>query len=252
MKRILITGATGAIGAALARQYAAPGYTLLLQGRDPQRLTAVAADCRRQGAQVLPVQLDLTDRVALSDWLGQLLREGVPDLVIANAGMNTHAKADDALESWEATEQLLELNIRSTFYLVHRCATAMQTRGSGQLVMIGSLAGWFGLPVTPGYSASKAAIKVYAEALRGALWRSGVKVTLVMPGYVHSPMCKAMPGPKPWLWSAERAAAHIARKLRHAPARISFPFPLNWGGWWLAVLPAAVSHRIVYWLGYGR
>jgi len=78
-----------------------------------------------------------------------------------------------------------------------------------------------------------------------------VRVTVVMPGYVESRMCHEMPGPKPFLWSAERAARHIRRRLQENPARISFPFPLNLGTWLLAVLPAAVSQRILRWLKYG-
>jgi len=72
-----------------------------------------------------------------------------------------------------------------------------------------------------------------------------------MPGYVQSPMCDEMPGPKPFLWSPERAARVIQRRLARDQARISFPFPLNWGTWWLAVLPASVSTCIVRWMGYG-
>lgn len=62
----------------------------------------------------------------------------------------------------------------------------------------------------------------------------------------------AMPGPKPFLWSAERAARTIRTGLERNKARISFPFPLNLGTWFLAVLPAGVSIKILSWLGYGR
>jgi hypothetical protein len=65
-------------------------------------------------------------------------------------------------------------------------------------------------------------------------------------------MCDDMPGPKPFLWSPERAARAIRCGLARDKARISFPFPLNWGTWWLAVLPAGLSSRIVRWLGFGR
>jgi hypothetical protein len=73
-----------------------------------------------------------------------------------------------------------------------------------------------------------------------------------MPGYVKSPMCDDMPGPKPFVWTPERAARVIQKGLARDKARISFPFPLNFGSWWLAVLPAAWSVRILRWLGYGR
>jgi short-subunit dehydrogenase len=128
---------------------------------------------------------------------------------------------------------------------------AMRRKGGGQLVLVSSLAAWFGLPVTPAYSASKAAVKAYGEGLRGWLHGSGVSVTVVMPGYVHSAMCDAMPGPKPFLWQPDRAAQHIAARVAKRRARISFPFPLNWGCWWLAVLPAGLSHRVLRLLGYG-
>ena len=72
-----------------------------------------------------------------------------------------------------------------------------------------------------------------------------------MPGYVQSPMCDAMPGPKPFLWTPEQAARAILQGLARNKARISFPFPLNFGCWWVAVLPAGVSQQIVRWLGYG-
>ncbi|SEG55249.1 SDR family NAD(P)-dependent oxidoreductase [Marinobacterium lutimaris] len=251
MTKILITGATGSIGSALALEYATKDTQLILQGRNAGVLGQVAEKCRSQGAEVSVVALDLSDRTALEQWLDETLNDSVPDLVFANAGMNINTGPYQAGESWEATEQLLELNVRSTFYLVHRLALAMKQKGRGQLVLLSSLAAWFGLPVTPAYSGSKAAVKAYGEGLRGWLNGSGVSVTVVMPGYVSSAMCDAMPGPKPFLWKPERAAGFIRTRVERRRARVSFPFPLNWGTWWLAVLPAALSHRILRLMGFG-
>jgi len=248
---VLITGATGAIGSALAVEYARVGVHLYLQGRNTDLLNEVAEECRSAGAQVTEKSLDLCDRLALSQWLDELLAHTVPDLVFANAGANTDTGPEGAGESWEAIEQLLELNVRSTLYLLHRLATVMREQGSGQLVLISSLAAWFGLPVTPAYSASKAAVKAYGEGLKGWLEGSGVSVSVVMPGYVSSPMCHAMPGPKPFIWQPDRAARYIVSRVAAGRARISFPFPLNWGCWWLSVLPAGLSHRMLRLVGYG-
>src|SRR5690606_16737126 len=98
--------------------------------------------------------------------------------------------------------------------------------------------------------ASKAAVKAYGESLRGLLAGEGIRVNVVMPGYVESAMCNAMPGPKPFLWNAGRAAIRIRKGLQADKARISFPFPLNLGTWFLAMLPPAVSLIILRWLGY--
>ncbi|MFB9353158.1 hypothetical protein ACFFUA_38180, partial [Streptomyces heliomycini] len=78
-----------------------------------------------------------------------------------------------------------------------------------------------------------------------------VGVSVVLPGYVSSPMCAAMPGPKPWEWPPEKAARVIQRDVAKNRARISFPFPLNVGCWWLAVLPAGLSLRLLRLMGYG-
>jgi len=249
---ILITGATGGIGSALALEYARAGCrTLILQGRNAARLHEVAGCCRSHGARVVTQVLDVRDHAALLAWLTEVSRTEAPDLVIANAGVNINIGAQHQGEAWDEVEQLLDVNVRAVLATVHGVLPAMRARGSGQIALISSLAAWRGLPATPSYSASKAAIKVYGEAMREALVADGVRVHVVMPGYVASPMCAVMPGPKPFLWPAGKAARVIRRGLQANRARISFPFPLNLGCFLLSVLPPAMSGRILKWLGYG-
>jgi NAD(P)-dependent dehydrogenase (short-subunit alcohol dehydrogenase family) len=248
MRRILITGATSAIGSALAWEYAAPGVTLILHGRRQDALARVAQVCEARGATVRCHCLDVRDGPAIQAWLAGL--EPL-DLVVINAGMNTHVGPGGEAESWDEVDALLDVNLKASMRIAQAVLPAMRARGRGQIAFMSSLAGYFGLPVTPAYSASKAGLKAYGEALRGWLAPEGIRVNVIMPGYVESPMCAAMPGPKPFLWPPGRAARVIRRGLAQDRARISFPFPLNWGTWWLAVLPAALSHRIVRWMGYG-
>ena len=146
---------------------------------------------------------------------------------------------------------MLDVNLKAAMHIVQAVLPGMRAQGHGQIALLSSLAGYFGLPVTPTYCATKAGLKAYGEALRGWLAPQGIRVSVIMPGYVKSPMCDEMPGPKPFLWSPQRAAAAIRRGLERDRARISFPFPLNLGSWFLAVLPAGMSIRIVRWLGYG-
>jgi short-subunit dehydrogenase len=248
---IFITGATGAIGGALAQHYAQAGVHLILQGRDENLLNVLAANCLGKGASVSTLLMDLRDIPALQQALADIAIQQLPDLVIANAGMNNHAGANQRDEDWQDIEALLDLNIKSTFALVNSLIPAMRQRGSGQIALMSSLAAYYGLPVTPSYCASKAAIKTYGEALRGGLAREGIKINVIMPGYVKSAMCDAMPGPKLFLWTPEKAARVIANGLTKNQPRISFPFPLNLGTWLLSVLPPAFSERILRWLNYG-
>ncbi|MDR1277092.1 MAG: SDR family NAD(P)-dependent oxidoreductase [Candidatus Accumulibacter sp.] len=245
----MITGATSAIGAALALEYAQRGATLYLHGRNAVKLAEVAERCRAKGAEVETQHMDLRDFSALQDWLKSL---GPLDLVIVNAGMNTHVGATGEPEPWDAVEALLDVNLKAAMLIVQSVLPAMRSRGCGQIALLSSLAAYFGLPVTPTYCATKAGVKAYGEALRGGLSPEGIRVNVIMPGYVKSPMCDDMPGPKPFIWLPDRAAKAIRRGLEQNKARISFPFPLNWGSWWLAVLPASISTCIVRWLGFGR
>lgn len=248
---ILITGATGAIGSALARHYAAPGKQLLLQGRNTAKLAEVAAQCRAAGAVVTTQNLDLQDIAGLQTWLSGIADTQLPDLVIANAGININHGADNVGESWADKSALVDINIKATLALVDALVPAMRQRRSGQIALISSLAAYYGLPVVPTYSASKAALKAYGEAMRGWLKTDHIRVNVVLPGYVKSDMAEAMPGPKPFYWPPERAARVIAQGLAKDKPRIAFPYWLAVGTWWLAVLPPSISQRFVAWSGYG-
>jgi NADP-dependent 3-hydroxy acid dehydrogenase YdfG len=163
---VLITGATGGIGGALAQAYAAPGVTLILQGRKADRLGELAGQCESLGARVLTQVLDVRDRVALTTWLHAVSETLAPDLVIVNAGVNTNIGPDGRGEPWDEVEALIQVNVLAAMATVDAVLPAMRSRGHGQIALISSLAAWFGLPVTPSYCASKAAVKAYGEALR--------------------------------------------------------------------------------------
>jgi cellulose synthase/poly-beta-1,6-N-acetylglucosamine synthase-like glycosyltransferase/short-subunit dehydrogenase len=252
LRHVLITGATGALGGALAREYAAPGMRLTLHGRRTDALEQVAAQCREQGARVDTFTLDLRDRETLRRTVTELCRESVPDLVIANAGRNTNIGPDGAGEPFPEVEALVEVNLLSSMALVDAVLPAMRKRGSGQIAIVSSLAACYGLPTVPAYCAAKSALRTWGMSLRGWLHGEGIRVNVILPGYVKSPMCDAMPGPKPFLWQPERAARTIRRGLERDWARISFPFPLNLGIWGLALLPACLSMPIARLFGYGR
>ncbi|MGE8066733.1 SDR family NAD(P)-dependent oxidoreductase [Pseudomonas sp. NPDC089569] len=248
---ILITGATGGIGGALAPAYAAPGVTLILQGRRTERLEEMAEQCRAAGARVLLHALDVQDLEAVREWVTRISEVEQPDLIIVGAGLNTATGPNAEDEDWALSQSVIEVNVMAAIATVQAALPAMRARKHGQIALFSSLAGWRGLPATPSYSASKAAIKAYGESMRDLVAADGVRINVIMPGYVESKMCIEMPGPKPLLWNPEKAAQRICRGLALNRARISFPFPLNLGCWALGVIPPRMSSVILRWLDYG-
>jgi NADP-dependent 3-hydroxy acid dehydrogenase YdfG len=234
---VLITGASSGIGAALALAYAAPGVTLALGGRDPDRLAAVAADCRARGAAVATATVDVTDRDRMTEWIDAADRVAPLILVIANAGIS--AGTGDGGESAAQARRIFAVNVDGVLNTIHPALERMRPRRAGQIAIMSSLAGFRGFPGAPAYCAGKAAVRVLGEALRGELAADGIGVSVVCPGYVESPMTAVNRFPMPLLMPADRAARIIRRGLDRNRGRIAFPWPIYAIVRLLAALPVA-------------
>ncbi len=232
---IVITGASSGIGEALAERYAGPGIALALTGRDAARLAAVAARCRAAGATVTAGVLDTADRVAMAAWLAAVEAAAPVDLVIANAGIS--AGTGGGVETEEQARRILSVNLDGVLNTIHPLLPAMRLRRRGQVALMASQAGFRGLPGAPAYCASKAAVRVYGEALRGDLAAEGIGVSVICPGFVKSRMTAVNRFPMPFLMETDAAARAIERGLARNAARIAFPWPMVAAVWLLALLP---------------
>jgi short-subunit dehydrogenase len=235
---IVITGASSGIGEALARDYARPGATLALTGRDAARLEAVAAACRARGARVHAETIDVTESERLAAWLLGIDAETPVDLLIANAGISID-KRRGTIDP-EIVRQTFAVNVDGVFNTVLPLIPRLQARRGGQIAIVSSLAGFLGLPRGGAYSASKAAVRVWGEGLRYALRRDGVGVSVVCPGFVTSRMTEGNDFPMPFLMNSARASAIIRRGLARNAARIAFPWPTRGLVWLAEVMPASL------------
>ena len=242
-RTVLLTGASGVIGQALALEYAGPDTTLLLFGRNEEQLESIAQQCKSSGAIVHTWSVDLTEPERATAAMLAADDAHRIDLAIANAGVMVPSTT--ASERWEDIERTLNINVTACLSLAVALAERMVERGHGQIALMSSIASFHGMPGAPSYSASKAAVRVFGEALRARLVGTGVRVCVVSPGYVRSPMGNAFPAFKMGVLSPEKTARHIVRSLARNKGRITFPFMLALGTSLLALLPAVVSDHVL-------
>ena len=154
---------------------------------------------------------------------GSVLAEGgAPDLVIANAG--TRGEGDG--NGREAMEEILSTNVLGVLHSVLPFVPAMRQARKGRIVVMGSLAGYRGLPGAGAYCASKSALMAWTDSLRILLEPDGVGLSLVNPGYVTTEMTRRNSYPMPFVISAEEAAERIVRGIEKRSSRIEFPLPM--------------------------
>ena len=247
-RTIAITGASSGIGRALALHYArrdGAGVRLILLGRDGARLDAVAAECRLARSDVGAVRLDVRDRTAMHDGLRAIDRETPIDLLVANAGIATGLPAGGLTEDPDAVRGITAINWLGALNTVEPLIEPMCARGRGRIALTGSIAALRGLPYSPAYCATKAAVHLYADSLRGNLRKKGVGVSLIVPGFVHTPMNTNLVAFKPLAMTDEKAARIVANGLDAGRAVIAFPQALYWFTRLSSFLPAALSDAIL-------
>jgi len=222
-KVAVLTGASSGIGRALAKELMKDGFRLGLVARRGDELQKLTAEVRTSGGTAEFEVGDISNREATLSAIQKLAeRLGPVDLLVANAGLggHTHVEPMNTAEN----EQMFRVNFFGVMYAIEAVLPSMLQRGSGHLAAVSSLAAYKGLPGSAGYCASKAAVKIYMEALRIQLRSRGIHVTTIFPGFVRTPMTELHPFKMPFLLEADEAARRIARALRRKKKEFHFPW----------------------------
>lgn len=216
-----LTGAGKGIGRSLARRLALEGWIVAVSARTSVDLDSLAAEC--PAGSIHPYPLDVTDKAETDKTLAVIESElGELDLAILNAGTHSPMPAEDF--SVQTFRVLTETNLMGPVNGLSYVIPRFIERKRGHIAVVASLAGYRGLPTAAAYGATKAAMINMCEALKPELERHGVRISLINPGFVETPLTGRNDFPMPFLISAEAAAERILRGLRRGQFEIAFPW----------------------------
>ncbi|MDM0014217.1 SDR family oxidoreductase [Variovorax sp. J22P168] len=245
-----ITGASSGIGQALAARFHAAGYDLALVARRTAEVeawaTAQALDANRW--RVYGADVAVTDSIVAAG-AACIAQQGVPDVVIANAGISIGIDTAQRTDL-DVMARLLAVNNVGLAATFHPFVAAMAARGSGRLVGIASVSAIRGLPGHGAYCASKAGVVAYCESLRGELRASGVKVVTLLPGYVDTPLTRGNRYPMPFLLAPEAFAERAFRSIEAGSSYRVIPWQMGLVAKLLRLLPNPLFDRLFQ--GRGR
>lgn len=240
------TGAGKGIGRALTLEYARRGRTVAASSRTIGDLQGVAAEAGDR--LVRPYPLDVTDAAATAATVAAIETDlGPIDTAIFNAG--THSPSWLSEFSSARFRNLFETNVMGVVHGLDALLPRMRERRAGHIAVVASVAGYAGLPSAAAYGATKAALINMCEALKPELDRIGVRLSVVNPGFVRTPLTDRNPFPMPFLIEPDEAARRIADGIAAGRFEIAFPRRMRWTMKLLRALPYplffALTRRLV-------
>lgn len=219
-KRYWLVGASEGLGRALAERLSAAGAEVILSARSADRLAEVAASLPGPST-VLPV--DVADAASVR---GAAAAAGQIDGVVFLAGLYWPMSAQD----WNAdqVETMCDVNFTGCARIIGAALPAMVARGTGHVVITGSLSGFRGLPGAIGYGASKAGVMALAECMQADLRGSGIVVQVANPGFIRTRLTEKNTFTMPFLMEPAEAADHMFRHMQTDRFKVSFPTVFSW------------------------
>jgi short-subunit dehydrogenase len=243
-KLVFVTGASSGIGQALAARFYQAGYAVAMVARNPESVRDWARSCGWSDTRfrVYCADVAVVDSV-LSAARDCLAQQGLPDVVIASAGISVGI--DSAVrEDLDVMARVFAVNNMGLAASFHPFLDAMRRRGSGTLVGIASVNGIRGFPGHGAYCASKAAVISYCESLRGEMRGTGVRVTTLCPGYIDTPLTRGNRYAMPFLMQPGDFADKAFRVIEAGGSYRVIPWQMAWVARFLRLLPNWLFDRL--------
>lgn len=236
--KVFITGGTSGIGLALAKEYLAEGHQVGICGRD---LSKVPEELKNQSA-LSCYEADVVDADQLKEVIDSFA-EGTLDLMIASAGRSVGKKS--SVPNFSDGKEVMQINVFGVMNTIESSFEIMEKQRSGHIVVIGSVAGFVGLPGTAPYSASKSAVFRLCESYSMDFKHYGIDVTTIAPGFIDTPLTKVNNHPMPFLMTAEKAARKIKKAIEKKKHLYVFPLPMKLATYVLEKIPRRLYRALM-------
>jgi short-subunit dehydrogenase len=239
---VWITGGSTGIGAESAIRFASEGFTVFVSARSEAALEALAQRFEGKG-EIRPLPLDVTDRGACQSALNEIRSQGFEVAVaLFNAGMFEHMKGSElSLDSFEKT---FAVNFSGVVNCLVPVVDEMKRNGKGQIAVVASVSGYGGLKLASAYGASKAALINMCESLKFDFDPMNIKIQLVNPGFIDTPMTEKNKFPMPFLMPLDKAADRLVSSMKKDMFEITFPRRFTWMLKFINILP----YPVYFWL----
>ncbi|MEM7214212.1 MAG: SDR family NAD(P)-dependent oxidoreductase [Pseudomonadota bacterium] len=218
---VWITGASEGIGKAVAEQLAAEGFTVYASARSADKLAQMTEAFDGAG-KIFPMPLDVTDRQACENCVKKIVAEtGRLAVVLLNAGTFVPIKGKSL--NFEAFDFTIDVNVNGVLNGLVPSIEVMKEAGGGQVGIVSSVAGYGGLPKNAGYGLTKAGLINMAESLKFDFDKLNIKIQIINPGFIDTPLTEKNEFPMPFLMGVDDAAKRIVQGLKSSKFELTFP-----------------------------
>jgi len=239
-----ITGGSSGVGRALAMALATRGFVVAVTAREEDLIDSLVEEARDLPGRILSYPCDVCDERGMAATVEAIEQTAGP-IVLAVFNAGSYAPVSGENLSIRKFRHSFDVNVMGIVHGLTPVAERMRRRGKGHAVIVGSISAYFGWPTTAAYGATKAAVNVMAQALRFDFERINIRLQVVNPGFIDTPLTQRTSFKLPALISAADAARRICRAIDSGGFEVTFPRRLVYAVKFLALLPGPLRHWFI-------
>lgn len=238
-----VTGASSGLGKHTALQLAKAGYDVAVTARRSEALEALAQSAMGEKGNIIPFPADVCDPAAVSQIVAELTSQKPISLALLNAGIFLPTTP----ERWsqDLFRRTFDVNVLGVSNSIVPLLEPMRKAKGGHIAIVGSVAGYGGLPTSAAYGASKAALLHMASALSYDFTPDNIRIQVISPGFIDTPATKQNAFPMPFILDVETAAERMMTALQSDAFEVSFPRRFSWMLKAINMLPYGAYHALV-------